>query len=106
MNIMKMMQQAKSMQDKMQTLDGEMANVFVEGTAGGGAVKAVLSCKGQCQSITLDPSVVNAADKEMLEDLIVTAINDAKSKGDARVAEETQKMMSSLGLPAGVKLPF
>jgi hypothetical protein len=106
MNIAKMMQQAKAMQDKMQNLDAEMANIYVEGIAGGGAVKTVMSCKGQCQSFTLDPSVVNASDKDMLEDLIVTAINDAKAKADARVAQETQAMMSSLGLPAGVKLPF
>ncbi len=106
MNIAKMMQQAKAMQDKMQNLDAQMANVMVEGSAGNGAVKIVTSCKGQCQSLTLDPSIIDANDKEMLEDLIVTAINDAKSKADAKVAQETQTMMSSLGLPAGVKLPF
>ncbi len=106
MNIAKMMQQAKAMQDKMQSLDAQMATIYVEGSAANGAVKTVMSCKGQCQSLTLDPSIIDANDKEMLEDLIVTAINDAKMKADAKVAEETQKMMAGLGLPAGVKLPF
>jgi hypothetical protein len=110
MNIAKMMQQAKAMQDKMQVMQEKMGGVLVEGASGGGVVKVVLTCKGQCQSVTLDPSVVVANDKEILEDLLKAAINDAKAKGDAKMAEETQKMMSDLGLPPGMLgsggLPF
>ena len=106
MNIAKMMQQAKAMQDKMQTLDAEMAHIVVEGSSGGGMVKVAMTCKGVVQSINIDASVLNPSDKEMVEDLVLAAMNDGRAKGDARVAEETQKMMASLGLPAGVKLPF
>ena len=109
MNIMKMMSQAKAMQEKMQLMQEKMGGVTVEGVSGGGLVKIVLTCKGQCQSVVLDPSVVVANDKEVLEDLLKAAINDAKAKGDARMAEETQKMMAELGLPAGALpggLPF
>lgn len=110
MNIAKMMSQAKAMQDKMQVLQEKMGDEIVEGASGGGVVKVSMSCKGHCQSITLDPSVVVADDKDMLEDLIKAAINDAKAKGDAKMADETQKMMAELGLPAGMLgkggLPF
>lgn len=106
MNIQKMMQQAKAMQDKMQVMQAKLGETLVEGSAGGGAVKAVMTCKGECQSISIDPSVMNPAEKDLLEDLIKAAINDAKAKADARLADETQKMMSELGLPAGVQLPF
>lgn len=101
MNVMKMMQQAKAMQEKMQVMQEKMGNETVEGASGGGLVKVVMTCKGQCQSINLDPSVIVAEDKEVLEDLLKAAINDAKAKGDAKMADETQKMMSDLGLPAG-----
>ncbi len=101
MNIAKMMQQAKAMQEKMQTMQEHMANVTVEGASGAGLVKVVMTCKGQCQSITLDPSIVKADEKDILEDLLKAAINDARSKADAKMAEETQKMMSDLGLPPG-----
>lgn len=106
MNIAKMMQQAKAMQDKMQSMEAQMASVTVDGASGGGMVKITMTCKGQCQSIALDDSIVSVSEKEVLEDLIKAAINDAKAKADAKVAEETQKMMSEIGLPAGMKLPF
>lgn len=106
MNIAQMMQQAKAMQDKMQAMQEKLGDVLVEGISGGGLVKVSVTCKGECRSINLDPSVVDPNDKEILEDLIKAALNDAKSKADATLAEETQKMMKDLGLPAGVKLPF
>ena len=110
MNIMKMMQQAKAMQEKMQVMQEKMGGVIVEGASGGGLVKVTMTCKGQCDSIVLDPSVVKADEKDVLEDLLKAAVNDAKSKADARMAEETQKMMSDLGLPPGALggggLPF
>jgi len=109
MNIQKMMAQAKGLQDKMKLLQDKMGETMVEGTAGGGAVKIDMTCKGDCKAVTLDPSVVNASEKDMLEDLIKAAINDGKAKGESRMAEETKKMMADLGLPAGMadgKLPF
>jgi DNA-binding YbaB/EbfC family protein len=106
MNIAKMMQQAKAMQDKMESMQAQMANVVVDGVAGGGMVKISMTCKGQCQAVVIDASLLKAEEKEIAEDLIKAAINDANAKKDAKMAEETQKMMSDLGLPAGVKLPF
>lgn len=108
MNIAKMMQQAKAMQDKMQTMQGELEKVSVEGASGGGLVKVTMTCSGQCQAITIDPSLMVASEKEVLEDLLKAALNDAKTKGDMKKAAETQKMMSDLGLPAGMagNLPF
>lgn len=101
MNIAKMMQQAKAMQEKMALMQEKMGLTTVEGSSGGGMVKITMTCKGQCQSITLDPSILVASEKDMTEDLIKAAINDAKAKADAKMAEETQKMMSELGLPPG-----
>ncbi len=111
MNIAKMMQQAKAMQTKMQDMQERMGHVNVEGTSGGGAVRVTMTCKGQCKGVALDASVVKAEDKEMLEDLLMAAINDAKAKGDDKMAEETQKMMADMGLPpnalgGGGGLPF
>lgn len=110
MNIAKMMQQAKAMQDKMQVMQEKMGQETVDGASGGGLVKVTMTCKGHCQSITLDPSVVVASDKEVLEDLLKAAINDAKAKADTKMADETQKMMKDLGLPPGMMggggLPF
>lgn len=109
MNIAKMMQQAKAMQEKMQVMQEEMSNVTVEGSSGGGLVKVIMTCKGQCTSLDIDPSILVASEKEVTEDLIKAAINDAKGKAETRMADETQKMMSDLGLPAGALgggLPF
>ncbi len=110
MNIAKMMQQAKAMQEKMGVMQEKMGNTTVDGASGGGLVKVVMTCKGQCQSITLDPSIVVASDKEVLEDLLKAAINDAKGKADTKMADETNKMMAELGLPPGMMgsggLPF
>lgn len=108
MNIQKMMQQAKAMQDKMQVMQEELAQVEVSGESGGGLVKVVITCKGECRSISIDPSLLVADEKEVTEDLIKAALNNAKGKADSRLAEETQKMMSDLGLPAGALggLPF
>lgn len=106
MNIQQMMQQAKVMQEKMQTMQEKLGDVVVEGQSGGGMVKVVSTCKGDVRSITLDDSLIVPAEKEVLEDLIKAALNDVKSKADQTLADETQKMMSDLGLPAGTQLPF
>ena len=106
MNIQQMMQQAKAMQDKMQAMQEKLADIEVEGTAGGGLVKAVMTCKGTCVKIEIDPTLLKEEEKEIVEDLTKAAINDAKSKADQKLAEETQAMMKELGLPAGMSLPI
>lgn len=106
MNIAGMMKQAKQMQEKMQTLQEEIAKMTVEGSSGGGMVKVVMTCKGVVRSLDIDPSVISPDDKEMLEDLVSAAVNDARSKGDEKMAAETQKLMADMGLPPGMELPF
>ena len=105
MDIMKMMKQAKTMQDKMQAMQDEMADATVEGTSGGGMVKATLSGKGELTGLAIDPSLLVPDDVEILEDLLIAAHNDAKAKADQMMADKTQDMMSGLGLPPGMKLP-
>lgn len=106
MNIQKMMQQAKVMQDKMQEMQDKLGDVNVEGASGGGLVKVTMSCKGECRAIAIDDSMMDLNEKEVLEDLLKAAIQDAKSKADQTLADETQKMMGDLGLPSGTQLPF
>jgi DNA-binding YbaB/EbfC family protein len=106
MNIQKMMAQAKDMQDKMATMQDKLGDIIVEGSSGGGLVKVSLTCKGEPKAVTIDPSLMNPAETEILEDLVKAAFSDAKAKADATMADETQKMMGDLGLPAGMQLPF
>ena len=106
MNIAKMMQQAKEMQSKMQEMQEELGQIEVNGEAGGGLVKVTMTCKGELRALDIDPSILVASEKEIVEDLIKAAINDGKAKGDATMAEKTQSMMEDMGLPAGAQLPF
>lgn len=104
MNIQKMMKQAQEMQAKLGQMQADMEAKEVEGASGGGAVKLTLTGKGQLLKISLEPSAL--ADKEMLEDLIIAAHNDAKNKADAMLADAMSSATSGLNLPAGLKLPF
>jgi len=106
MDMMKMMQQAKQMQDKMTQMKSDLENIEVVGQSGGGMVQATMTCGGQLKSIKISPDVITPEDPEMLEDLVTAAVNDAKSKADAKTAEETKSMMGGMGLPADIKLPF
>ncbi len=108
MNIQKMMQQAQAMQQRMQEMQEELGTVEVEGVAGGGMVKIVMTCKGEVRSVAIDPSIVDPSDKETLEDLVAAAVNSARTNADQRIADETKKMMDELGLPAGAGagMPF
>lgn len=105
MDMQQIMQQAQEMQQKMQSLQDQLAEVEVHGQAGGGMVKVTMTCKGSLENIDIDPSVIDPDDKEMLEDLVKAAINDAKGKIDQTIADETQKMMQGMGMPAGMELP-
>lgn len=106
MNIQKMMQQAKDMQDKMAVIQDKLSDIIVEGSAGGGMVKVSMTCKGEPKSVTIDPSLMNPNEVEIVEDLVKAAFTDAKAKADQTMADETQKMMGDMGLPAGMQLPF
>ncbi|MBV6656133.1 MAG: YbaB/EbfC family nucleoid-associated protein [Devosiaceae bacterium] len=105
MDIMKMMKQAQSMQEKMTEMQAELADVTVEGTAGGGMVTVTLTGKHDLKGVKIDPTLLAPDEVEILEDLLVAAHNDAKAKAEAMLAEKTSSMMQGMGLPAGMKLP-
>lgn len=96
MNIQQMMKQAQRMQEQMQR---QMAEARIEATAGGGMVTVVMNGLKQLQSITIDPEVVSKEDVEMLQDLILAAINDASRKADEAMAGQIGGMMGGLKLP-------
>ena len=106
MDFLKMMKQAKQMQEQMGSLQEEIASVAVEGTAGGGMVTLTMTGKGELKSIRIDSSMAKPDEVEILEDLILAAHQDAKAKAEALLQQKTQELMGGLGLPAGFKLPF
>lgn len=106
MNLQKMLKQAQDVQSKMTELQIRLEAEETEGTSGGGLVKVTLNGKGMAQRLQLDASLLKAEEKEMLEDLIVAAINDAKTKIDETAAREMGKLAGGLGLPPGMKLPM
>ncbi|MDJ0933631.1 YbaB/EbfC family nucleoid-associated protein [Breoghania sp.] len=106
MDFLKMMKQAKQLQEQMGNLQEEIGTIEVTGTAGAGLVTAVMSGKGEMKSLKINPSLAKEDEVEILEDLILAAHNDAKAKAEAAMQEKTQDLMSSMGLPAGMKLPF
>jgi len=100
-----LMKQAQQMQDNMKRAQAELANVEVEGQAGSGMVKVTITCQHQVKRVAIDDSLLGD-DKEMLEDLIVTALNDAMRKIEKTTQERMGGLMSGLPLPPGMKLPF
>ncbi len=106
-NLGQMMKQAQEMQERMAAMQEDIARLEVTGQSGGGMVTVTLSGKGDARGLSIDPALLSdPAEKDVLEDLIVAAFNDAKAKADAKMQEETQKLMGGLQLPPGVKLPF
>ena len=101
-----MMKAAQEMQVKMAELQEDLARTVVLGDAGGGLVKARVTAKGEVTGLDIDPSILMASEKEVVEDLIIAAIKDAQNKGQARNMVEMQKMTQALGLPADFKLPI
>ena len=99
------MQQAQKMQADMQKAQEEMASLTVVGESGGGMVRITMSCKHQLRSIEIEDSLVGD-DKEMLEDLITAAFNDATRKVETMVQEKYSGMTAGMSLPPGMKLPF
>jgi DNA-binding YbaB/EbfC family protein len=104
-DFMGLMKQAAQLQSKMQALQAELDTIEVEGTAGGGMVKVIVTCKHEVRRVTIEPALL-ADDKEMLEDLIAAAFNDARTKVERTVQEKLSAVTGGLGLPAGLKLPF
>jgi hypothetical protein len=105
MNIQGLMKQAQMMQKKMQEEQARLAEEEIEGISGGGVVKVVLDGKFSMRKISLDKSLLDSDDAEMLEDLIVAAYNDAKEKVDAKMNESMNALTGGMNL-GGLKLPF
>jgi DNA-binding YbaB/EbfC family protein len=104
MDVMKILAQAKDMQKNFEKVQNDLQQKVVSGSAGGGMVSVEVSGTGQIKKVKLEPSVVNPADIEMLEDLIVVAIADAQAKAQAMAQDEMGKLTGGLNLP--FKLPF
>jgi len=102
----KMMKAAKEMQEKYTQMQGDMDSILVVGEAGAGLVKATCTAQGNLKSLDIDPSIFVPSEKEVVEDLIVAAVKDAQQKAADRAVEEMGKLTESLGLPAGMKMPF
>lgn len=100
-----LMKQAQQMQADMKKAQEEMASLTVTGESGGGMVKITMNCQHQVQQVDIDDSLIGD-DKDMLEDLIVAAFNDAQRKVEATIQERFSGMASGLNLPPGMKLPF
>ena len=100
-----LMRQAQQMQETMQKVQAELAEIEVTGESGAGMVKVTLNGRHEARKIQIEPKLL-AEDKEMLEDLLVAAVNDAVRKIAARTQEKYSGLMSGLKLPPGVKLPF
>jgi DNA-binding YbaB/EbfC family protein len=105
-NLSQMLKQAQEMQSKMAEMQTALTDMEVVGQSGGGFVSVTVNGKGEFKRVKLDPKLVDPNEVEVLEDLIVAAAKDAKSKVDARVQEEMAKLTGGLQLPAGFKLPF
>ncbi len=99
-----LMKQAQQMQQNMQKAQEELAAIEVEGQSGAGAVKVVMTCKHDVRRVSIDASVMD--DKEMLEDLIAAALNDATRRVESTTAERMAGFTAGLNLPPGMKLPF
>ena len=99
------MKQAQQMQANMKKAQEEMASMTVVGESGAGMVKVTMTCQHQVQKVEIDDSMIGD-DKEMLEDLVAAAVNDATRKVEQTVQEKFAGMASGMGLPPGMKLPF
>ncbi len=104
-NIGNIMKQAQAMQANMQKVQAEIASIEVSGESGGGMVKVIMTGKHEVKRVQIEPAVAGE-DREMLEDLVAAAVNDAVRKVAARTQEKYAGLMSGMNLPPGMKLPF
>ena len=105
-DIMGLMKQAQAMKARMQDMQAELERTLVEGQSGAGLVRVTLTAKGTMKGVTIDESLMKPEEREILEDLIVTAHEDAKRKGEALMEERMKSVTAGLPLPPGMKLPF
>ena len=100
-----LMKQAQQVQENMKRIQEELATLEVEGQSGAGLVKVVMTCRHDVKRVTIDPSLLSD-DKDMLEDLVAAAVNDAVRKVESTTQEKMGGLAAGMGLPPGMKLPF
>ena len=105
-NIDEILAMAQNVQSELEKAQANLDTIAVEGASGGGLVKVKASAKGRIIGIAIDDSLMQASEKQMLEDLLAAAFNDARAKADAASGAEMSKMTSGLPLPPGFRLPF
>jgi nucleoid-associated protein EbfC len=105
-NLGNMLKEAQKLQSRMAEIQAKLSDVELDGTAGGGMVTVTLNGKGETRRVKIDPALADPNEVEILEDLLVAAFNDAKSKVETHVQEEMGKLTGGLNLPGGLKLPF
>lgn len=105
-DLMGMMKQARELQGKMEQLQQEVSALEVEGSAGGGLVTVTMNGKSEMKRVRIDPSLLKPEEAEIVEDLIVAAVNDARAKAEAKLADRMRDLTGGLQLPPGMKLPF
>ena len=105
-NLGQMMKQAQEMQSKMQEMQEKLVSIEISSNSGGGLVSVTLNGKGEMRNLHIDPSLFNSDDSDVVEDLIIAAFNDAKTKVESRVAEEMTRITGGLNLPPGFNLPI
>jgi DNA-binding YbaB/EbfC family protein len=101
-----MMKQAKELQSRMQAMQDEIAALTIDGSAGGGLVKVTVNGKSEVKALHIDPSLMKPEEVEILEDLVVAALGDARAKAEAALADKMREITGGLALPPGMKLPF
>jgi DNA-binding YbaB/EbfC family protein len=103
-DLMGIMKQAQAMQEKMQAVQADLDRLEVQGASGGGMIGVTMTAKGQLKAIAIDPSLLNPEEKEILEDLIVAAMNDARAKAERAMQARMEEVTKGLPLPPGLKL--
>ncbi len=103
-NLNNMLKQAQQMQARMQEMQSKLEAAEVEGAAGGGMVKLTMTAKGQIKAVSIDPSLLTPDEKEIVEDLVVAATNEARLKAERTMQERMEEVTKGLPLPPGLKL--
>jgi hypothetical protein len=105
-NLGNMLKEAQKLQSRMAEMQAKLAELELEGSAGGGMVTITVNGKGEMRKAKIDPALLVPTEVEILEDLVVAAFNDAKAKVERQMQDEMAKLTGGLNLPAGMKLPF
>ena len=106
MDIMGLMKKAQEMQSRMQDMQAEMEQTLVEGQSGGGMVRVTMTAKGTMKCLAIDASLFKPEEKDIVEDLVIAAHEDARKKSEALMADKMKAATAGLPLPPGMKLPF